>query len=178
MKIQKLTCLSLFIIILLCSCGSGDKMNIEVSDSSKNITELLTSEYLEDQLDYINSLDKNINDLNSEFPIQCVRKNKSNYQAVFRSNKSVLIITFDLNGDKISSQKFTTSKVKDDFDSIKIGQKLENVESFDKNGDYTFLYTGRIDVPRISSHYTIDGFMIRITYSEDNIITNISSQLI
>ena len=164
------------IVILFCSCSKGEKMKI--SDPQKNVLELLTDEYSEEQLDNIDSFANNFDALNDEFPVQCIRKNESGYQVIYRSTHSILIVYFDLNYNKTFSRKFSALMRKSEFDVISIGQSIDEVRDFDSNGDYLFLYTGRADFPKISSHYTSDGYLIEITYDDAYRVTNINSQLV
>ena len=54
-----------------------------------------------------------------------------------------------------------------------IGRHLSDVQTIDPEGEYLFLYTGRNDVPKVSTHYTTDGFVITITYDKNNVIEKI-----
>ncbi len=67
---------------------------------------------------------------------------------------------------------------KSDFNLLSIGQQLADVKMLDPKGDYIFLYTGRADIPRVSTHYTSDGYLITITYDDNNIISKIDFELI
>ena len=67
---------------------------------------------------------------------------------------------------------------KSDFDKLVKGQSLDEVRAIDPNGEYLFLYTGRNDAPKVSSHYTKDGYLITIEYDVSNVITSINEELI
>lgn len=70
--------------------------------------------------------------------------------------------------DKLSSPlELPVSVESKHFESINIGESIDNVQKIDPLGDYIFLYTGRNDFPKISTHYTSDGYIIGIHYDED-----------
>ena len=70
-----------------------------------------------------------------------------------------------------------TTLFKSDFDRVAVGQSLDEVRAFDPNGEYIFLYTGS-GTPRVSSHYTKDGYCITIEYDVSNTIISINKGLI
>lgn len=98
---------------------------------------------------------------------------QDSYQVIYRGETKILLYLFDASGNKISSQFYNTQLAKKSFDSLSQGQTLSDVQIIDPNGEYLFLYTGRNDLPRVSSHYTTDGFIIIISYDNNNIITSI-----
>jgi hypothetical protein len=50
------------------------------------------------------------------------------------------------------------------------------VENSRAEGEYLFLYTGRNDMPRVSTHYTTDHYLITVSYDESNLVANITIQ--
>ncbi len=157
------------IISLLCARDKEDN----ISDPNKNIVDLITTNYLNEQLDKINTYDGTINQLNSEFPIQCLRTVKSEYQAVYRGDQKLLIIVFGLNGDKVLSKIYNVSKISSIFDGLTAENTLDEIQKLDPLSDYTFLYTGRNDIACVSYYCTYDGYMIQISYNDNNAITAI-----
>ncbi|MDR1892057.1 MAG: hypothetical protein LBQ48_03495 [Oscillospiraceae bacterium] len=153
-------------------------MEIKISEKGKPIQELLTEIYSEEQLNEINDLKSSLKELNSQYPIQCLREVTGGYRAAYRSTNSILLTFFDGNKQKLFSQKQTLLKKKADFESIKVGQTLDEIRDFDETGDYIFLYTGRVDTPKISSHYTVDGCLFKISYDDDLKVISIESELI
>ena len=65
-----------------------------------------------------------------------------------------------------------------DFESLNSTKTLDDVKKIDPNGEFLFLYTGRNDVPKISTHYTKDGYIILIEYEDNNQIVDITYELI
>ena len=91
---------------------------------------------------------------------------------VYRGKTKILMLTFDSCGNKLSSEFHEMNVKKDAFDTIRVGSMLSEVQTVDPTGGYFFLYTGRND-PRVSAHYTTDGFLINITYDNHNVVENI-----
>jgi len=174
----KIMALLVIVALILVSCNRGNSMKMKISEKEKSIQELLTKIYSEEQLDEISDLQLDMNGLNSEYPIQCLREIANGYRVAYRSIDSVLLVYFDFNNSKLFSQKHVFSKTKADFKNIKIGQSLDEVRAFDELGDYLFLYTGRTDTPRLSSHYTIDGYVFKISYDEDLKVVAIETELV
>ena len=178
MKYSKIILLASLLILGVISIVGCSNMKIKVSDENKNITELLTNMYSNDVLDLISNSDDDLNKLNKTYPIQCIRKNEYGYMAVYRSSDSILLIYFSDKGEKTLGKKYPAEKSITDFENIYIGKTLDDVMVFDVSGDYSFLYTGRVDFPRKSYHITSDGYVIQITYDDNNTVVNIEKQVI
>ncbi len=71
-----------------------------------------------------------------------------------------------------------TEVLKSDFDNLKTGQSLDDVREIDPDGEYLFLETGRNDTPKVSSHYTKDGYFITVEYDDANVIISINEERI
>ena len=85
---------------------------------------------------------------------------------------------FDDSGTKLLGNIYSVQLSKSDFDGLTKGQSIEEVKTIDPNGEYLFLYTGRNDTPKVSSHYTKDGYLITIEYDDFNTIISINEELI
>lgn len=168
----------LIIPILLVSCSKGDTMKIQISNKQKSLFSLITTVYSDVQLEEMSELNMNFEELNEQYPIQCVRQDRDDYRIVYRSEDAVLLIYFDQNGEKLVSEKRKLSKIKSDFDNVKEGQSIDEIKQLDDSGDYIFLYTGRIDVKKISSHYTCDGYLIQISYNDDLCVESVQTEFI
>ena len=95
-------------------------------------------------------------------------------EVYYRGETKVLQLMFDaISGDRLSSLFHSTFCSKNEFEPLAIGQSLSDVQAIDPNGEYWFLYTGRNDMPWVSTHYTTDGFIIRVTYDQNNVIEKI-----
>lgn len=178
MNVNKYLFIIVILILSLCSCGKDKEMQgIKISDINMNMRELITIEYSKEELDVIHELNKNIYDLNTEFPIECVRETKNGFRVTYSESECILELFFDQQGNKTFGKIYNLSRERSSFKEI-IGKSVENVKAIDPMGDYTFLYTGRNDIEPISTHYTEDGYLIKIIYDENNIAINVSEELI
>ena len=100
------------------------------------------------------------------------------YRVSYLGETSVAVIVFDSNGEYILGGVYRNLCQRSDFQDLAIGQPLDRVRTIDPEGDYTFLYTGRNDTPRVSNHYTKDGYLITIEYDTNNTVISINEELI
>ena len=137
--------------------------------------------YSDEQLTEIAELADTKDKLMEQYPtaytrtVSIVQNNISNakpaVEVIYRGETKVLRLMFDsISGSKISSHYYNTFCSRNEFDTLEIGQSLSDVQTIDPEGEYFFLYTGRNDVPQVSTHYTTDGFVITITYDKNNVI--------
>ena len=181
MKLTKFYFLILIILSLLvffsCTKGGND-LNIEISPSDKSLIELASKIYDETELMELAKFSGSIDELNIRYPIECLREDSGNYRVSYLGKGSVVVFLFDDSGNKIIENTYSTQLVKSDFEVLAKGQLLDEVIAVDPNGEYLFLYTGRNDTPKVSSHYTKDGYLITIEYDNSNVIASINKELI
>ena len=171
----KIVILCIVILMLLTACT---REGVQVSDEDKSINELLTTIYSNSQLKEMKNLDLTLEEMHAKYPIQCLRDKSNRYRASYRSESDVLIIYFDLEGEKTFSYKRPLSKpTSSEFLELEIGQHLNEVMEFDENGDYIFLYSGSTKI-KISSHFTLDGYLIELTFDDDYKLKSIYYELI
>lgn len=176
---NRLLVFGIILMLLLCSCSQKETdTKIEISPSDKSIIKLASKIYDEQQLSNIAKFGGSLNELNDKYPIECLRKNVNIYRASFLGNDIIAVVAFNNSGKFLFGKTYAVQLSKSDFNEMKKGQSLEDVMATDPNGEYLFLYTGRNDTPRSSSHYTKDGYLITVEYDESNIITNITEELI
>lgn len=167
------------LLCMLCSCTEGgNDLKVEVSSSNKSLIELATRIYDETELSEIVKFNGSIDELNAQYPIECLRNIGNTYRVSYLGNNSVAIVLFNVSGERLYGNIYSIQQMKSDFSGLVKGQSLEKVKEIDPNGEYLFLYTGRNDTPKISSHYTKDGYLISIEYDAFNTIVNIDSELI
>ena len=167
------------LLLLLCGCTIGENnLNTNLSPKDMNIKDLVTKIYTENQLTNVVGFNGTINELSCQYPIECIRAVKNGYRIVYCGKNCFGVFFFDENGKKISGDIYEASQTKFKFNTISVGQSLEDVKKLDQKGNYIFLYTGRADIPRVSTHYTSDGYLITITYDDNNIISKIDFELI
>ncbi len=174
--------LLIFVIVMLfemCSCtGGGNDLNIETSPPDKSLVDLASKIYDTTELLELTKFNGSLNELSIKYPIECLREDDGMHRVSYLGNGSIAIFIFDGSGNKLLGSTYTTQSLKSDFDGLVKGQSLNDVRAIDPNGEYLFLYTGRNDTPKISSHYTKDGYLITIEYDVSNAIISINSELI
>ena len=109
-------------------------------------------------------------------------KYKHDDQAVFCYSESVFfvflkygneinIIRCEPDGKVLSSIVVVPSIDHTEFNSL---ISLRDVIDSDPNGVYLFLYTGRDDLPKVSNHFSTDGYFISISYNSDDLVSSVS----
>lgn len=171
-----LTVILAAIIMVFSACNEALDISALISDENKNISELLTHTYSSEQLKEI-IIFTNLEQVNEEYPIECLRKKDFGYRAVFKGDKTVMLVDFDDNGLRIDAE--TVDIIKDSgFDGLNIGDSVRNVRELDPAGEYAFLYTGDSSLPRESYHYLDTGYVFHITYDSGNVITDIEKSML
>lgn len=166
-------------ILVICSCAKGESdLNIEISPPDKSLVDLASKTYNETELLELTKCNGSLNELNIKYPIECLREDNGMYRVSYLGNESIAIFLFDGSGNRFFGSTYFTQLLKSDFDGLVKGQSLNEVRAIDPNGEYLFLYTGRNDTPKISSHYTKDGYLITIEYDVSNSIISINNELI
>ncbi len=164
---------------MICSCvKGGSDLNIGISPSDKSLVDLASKIYYETELFYITSFNGSLNELSIKYPIECLRNVNGMYRVSYLGDVSIALLLFDSSGNNIFGNVYSTQLLKSDFNGLVKGQLLDDVRSIDPNGEYLFLYSGRNDTPKLSSHYTKDGYLITIKYDVLNVIISINYELI
>ncbi len=166
-------------LVLFSSCNQGvGSVNVELSSPHKTLAELSTVSYDSVQLSEIINFVGTLNQLNDQYPIECVRATEHGYRVSYLGAQSVGIVLFNSTGAKLSGNTYKLSPEREIFEKLQTGDSLERVLETDPDGDYMFLYTGRNDTPKISTHYTRDGYLCSIEYDESLQITDVLFELI
>lgn len=169
----------IILLFLLCSCAKGGSdLKIETSPADKSLIDLASKIYDEPQLSELAKFNGLIDELNAQYPIECLREDNGTYRAAYLGDGSIAVLLFDNYGNRLWGNIYNTQLLKSDFDGLTKDQSLEEVRTIDPNGEYLFLYTGRNDTPKVSSHYTKDGYLITIEYDASNNIISINEELI
>ena len=169
----------MILLFLLCSCAKGgNDLKIETSPSDKSLIDLASKIYDEPQLLELAKFNGSIDELNTQYPIECLREDNGTYRVAYLGIGSIAVLLFDNYGNRYWGNIYDTQLLKSDFEVLTKGQLLEEVRKIDPNGEFLFLYTGRNDTPKVSSHYTKDGYLITIEYDSSNNIISINEELI
>ncbi len=153
-------------------------MNIEISQPDKSLVDLASKTYDETDLSELAEFNGLLNELNTKYPIECLRKDNGVYRVSYLGDGRIAVLLFDSSGNKILGNTYRTQLLKSDFNGLAKGQSLDAVRAIDPNGEYLFLYTGRNDTPKESLHYTKDGYLITIQYDASCSIISINEELI
>ena len=176
MRVIKKLLVILTIILILSGCHNNE------TEVTLNSTEIFvySDEQLTETAESVDTKDKLIEQYPTAYTrtVSMVQNDISNaiptVEVCYRGATKVLRLMFDgISGSKISSHFYNTCCSKNEFDTLAIGQSLLDVQTIDPGGEFNFLYTGRNDVPKVSTHYTTDGFVIIITYDSNNMIKKI-----
>lgn len=166
-------------LLVICSCTKGGSdLNIKISPPDKSLVDLASKIYEETELLELMKFSGSLNELNNKYPIECLREDNGMYRVSYLGDESVVIFVFDGSGNRLLGSTYSTQLLKSDFDKLVKGQSVDKVRAIDPNGEYLFLYTGRNDTPKVSSHYTKDGYLITIEYDVSNVITSMNEKLI
>jgi len=168
--------LCIVILMLLTACMQE---GVQVSDEDKSINDLLTTIYSNTQLEEMDDLDLPLEEMHKKYPIQCLRENSNKYRVSYRSESDILVISFDLvDGRKRFSLKWPFSKrTSSELLELEVGAYVYDIMEFDENGDYYFLSAGDSKT-KISTHYTLDGYLIELTFDDDYKLKSIHCALI
>lgn len=184
MIIKRTAAAVLFALILLsaCLCGCSPApekgFTIPVSPIDRSFYELCKKQYMDTELEQIYSLMVEENDmakLDKSYPVECLRKDKDGYHIIYCGKRKILLLSFDQNAAFTEKPKlesiFFVTKTRGYFDELQPGDPIAKVQSIDPTGFYPFLIEGS-DAPKVSEHFTEDGYHTTIAYDADlNIVS-------
>jgi hypothetical protein len=147
-----------------------------MSPNDKNICELISETHSDEQLKEIIQYRGDLLSLNKKYKIECIRETAYGCKVVYKGCAHYAEVWFQ---DNVASGGwlYKVSPPYSDFESIEVGQTLDVVQKLDPEASYLFLYSGTGE-PRISRHYTKDGYLIAISYDEKDYIISIETGLI
>lgn len=166
-------------VCLLCACaGGGDVQSATASPPDMSLVDLATTVYTDEALRDILQFDGTFRELDAKYPVECARSVSGSLRVAYQGNTQVALLLFDDNGGKLAGRVCNAVCARSDFDPLTRGSSLEDVQRIDPGGEYLFLYTGRNDTPRESTHCTRDGYLITIEYDSENAISGITIERI
>lgn len=178
MRIFKCFCLVIILVVLgLCSCDYDEKNKevLSVSDYQESHLSIDTTTYMytDKQLSSIIQYKGTMSELIVDYPTNYIDEIESCYRVIYYGENSAAVVLFDNDKNILVAQTYSLLHEKSVYENLQIGHHLNDVQILDPGGEYFFLHTGRNDIPKISTHYSIDKYIIKITYDENNLITNI-----
>ncbi|HRV73786.1 MAG TPA: hypothetical protein P5116_07930 [Eubacteriales bacterium] len=154
--------------------------NLSKACDGKSCIELVTTVTSKDDLLTAFGESYNLLKLDEYYPIQCLRKDGNGYYAVYHTKDTWIVGYYTLEEAYIYHEELTFAKQASDFERITVGMSIDEVLEFspETEGVYLFLQTGYNGTPKISYHYTEDGYRISIHYGSDLIVTEITAELL
>lgn len=168
----------ILLTMIFCSCVQKGGQIADISPTEKSLMELSSECYVESQLSEIAGFGGSMQKLNAKYPIECLRENGENYRVSYLGENQVVVLWFDRSGNRCKGNLYSIKKLKSDFDGLTPGQALDEVRAIDPDGEYSFLYTGKNDSPKVSTHCTKDGYLITVEYNASNVIVRVDKELI
>ncbi len=180
-----LTCIFAIICIFLSGCNKKDEacVSLKVLDESTNIIDIISEKYSnKDMFEEVQENKYTLDELNKIYPIEFVKKYTNEdelyFDVAYITSNGYIILHYDGSGNYVFGEDAIAERILNEFDALSIGDSIDDVKKIDENGKFTFLYTGRVDLPKISYHYTVDGYMVMIHYDSSCVITKIENKLI
>lgn len=173
-------------IFVLSGCNKKYQTDIfyDISDGSVNIIDVVTETYSgKDMFDEIDTKKYTLDELNNKYPVEFIKKYKcadDSYfdLAAYMTAEGYIILHYDESGNYTFGENVIAEKMLKDFYVLNTSDSVDDVQKFDQNGKFSFLYAGDINIPKISNHYTTDGYMIMIYYNSDYAIEKVEYRLI
>ena len=160
--------------ICFSSCSSGNNHKTYVNNDFLE-TEVISDMYNDDELREIIKYDGSMEELLTLYPTDYFSEFDSFCRMVYYSDYSVAVVMYDLEGNSFK-RIYNLNQTKSVYEDLEIGDSIDTVQDLDPKGDYSFMFVGRNDVPRVSTHYTIDKYVVVISYDMNNLITDINIQ--
>lgn len=173
----------MFFLFSSCAVNGGKTVpgtDIEIPPANKNIYDLVTVIYTDQEIEMLSRYHGNIQQLNIDYPIECVREQVGFYLVEYCGEGQIVALWFDDSGKNEYDWGgfiYSATVPKKMFDCLKVGLTLSDVKAIDPEGCYIFEEGG---VPHpYSLHHSSDGYMYVITYDEVNlnVIEDISISL-
>lgn len=88
---------------------------------NKSIFELVSKRYSDPQLLAITQLNVTMEELNKQYPIECLRKDQNAYRVSYLGSDSVAVILFDCDENKITGRVYSLHLTQADYVGLGIG---------------------------------------------------------
>lgn len=173
MRLMYLT--TILIMVICCSaCSNGNNYKTNANNESLE-TEVTSDMSTDDKLREIIKYEGSMDELLALYPTDYYSEFDNFYRVVYYGDYSVAVVVYDLEGNSFK-RIYDINQTKDIYEDLEIGDSLDIVQDLDPKGDYSFLFAGRNDIPRVSTHYTVDKYVVVISYDMNNLITDINIQ--
>jgi hypothetical protein len=181
MHINKISVILVFVLVLnlLSACtqiAEGEVLNMNSEQTHPVSSEWGTNLYSDDELKEVIQYTGTFNEIITSYPSKYVCKFDDYYRIGYYGEMNVAVLLFDSSGKRLFGKIYSLENEKTAFEELQLGQSLSDVQAISPEGEYLFLYTGRNDMPRVSTHYTTDHYLITVSYDESNLVANITIQ--
>ena len=171
----------LFLPALLSSCTDDieEKMGIKVSDNNLSVYELSTYKLTKVQVELIKESNFSLQELNEKFPAQCVRKKGEAFRVIYvcADNEGLFFLWYDNKGNLIVQRHIKPAIEMKTLDSVEKGLHIKDVMAIDETGDYFSYYASNPEWPKVSEHYTIEGYVFQVKYDDEWKVIDIKYEL-
>lgn len=133
--------------------------------------------YSDSQISEIATFEGSVDELNQKYPIDHFRENGNVLEIFYSSGRKVAVLYCE-SDEVVLGKLHTIDTLKSDFDDLSIGDSIDVVKEISPDGDFSFLYTGRDDMPKISYHYTRDGYEVAVSYDENMNVAEVTFDLV
>ena len=90
----------LMMLLVICSCtAGGTDLNIEISQLDKSLVDLASKTYDETDLSELAEFNGLLNELNTKYPIECLRKDNGVYRVSYLGDERIAVLLFDSSGN-------------------------------------------------------------------------------
>ena len=84
-------------LLVICSCTKGrSDLNIEISPPDKSLVDLASKIYEKTELLELMNFSGSLNELNIQYPIECLREDNGMYRVSYLGDESVVVYTISL----------------------------------------------------------------------------------
>ena len=123
-------------VMLMFSCAAAEnELQAVVSPANQTIVALASKTYDDAQLLEISQFDGSLNELNAQYPAECVREENGLYRVSYLGSESVAALLFDGAGNRLLGRVYSAQLQKADFDAISAGQSLDDVRALTRTAN-------------------------------------------
>ena len=156
-SIYRLAIWNLFVMLLLYCTFPDRASNMDFNDNG--------GIFLKE--DEINSSILRILDKYQYIDVQMVKFDNDQQILFIKLKDRIVSIYIDVEGNSSFPIETTPLYQLVEYQALAVNGALSDMLKFDPEGQYLFLFAGRNDLPRVSQHFTSDGYYLVIKYDHD-----------
>ena len=163
-----------------CRTSKEDAQTLHFVDEKENCMDIVKQSVSHKIL--MNAVDEKLSlkDMSKKIPLEFIREIDNNYRSIVKTEQGWVLLFFDSDGTFLRIQELgaLNSTSKDDFLEVTVGMSVYDIQEIDPKGNYNFMYASWSEYPRMSFHYTSDGYEIIVSYNSRYNVINIYTGLI